>query len=298
MVESYAPRLPSENPASLQDQYRIYALVGPSRASKENPVWVDESCPPKTFHNILAKKGLRAAYPFRPNVWQFYDMRRRMGFQLVSAVKDLPPWDSGAPLRQHLHWMLQERGSRLVHASTLGAEGVGVVFFGNSGSGKSGIALAGMSIGMQTVGDDYVAISIADKIHALAVFTIIKQDRFGLSHLPELAMSATDLPENWKGKVELDPKSLYPSAFVPELEIRAVVVPRIASIDAPRLIPCGPGDAMRALMKSNLHQFPGEADDGMQFFGNLLRRLRVFSMELSRDFRKNAEAVRSLIGTL
>ncbi len=298
LMQSYTSRLSAEGLVPSEDRYRVYSLVWPGRAAEDIPVWVDERCSPKTFHRILAERGLRAAYPFRPNVWQFLDTRRRAGMQLVAAVTDLPPWDSGAPLRQHLHWILQSRNLRLVHASTLGANGVGVVFFGSSGAGKSGIALAGMAAGMQTVGDDYVAISAAETIRALPVFTIIKQDRTGLSHLPEMAASTAALPENWKGKVELDPRSLYPSAFVSELEIRAAVVPRITPIDTPRLNSCGHGETMRALMKSNLHQFPGETDDGMQFFGSLLRRLRVFSMELSRDFRRNAELVKGLIETL
>jgi len=55
---------------------------------------------------------------------------------------------------------------------------------------------------------------------------------------------------------------------------------------------------MRALMRSNLHQFPGETEDGLRLYGSLLRRLPVYSIELSTDFRKNGEAVRTFIERL
>ncbi|MND05065.1 hypothetical protein D3C83_256380 [compost metagenome] len=55
---------------------------------------------------------------------------------------------------------------------------------------------------------------------------------------------------------------------------------------------------MRALMRSNLHQFPGEEDDGMAFFGGILRRLPVFRLDLSADYRRNGEAAAALIETL
>jgi hypothetical protein len=273
-------------------------MTAPPDQMGELPVWNDKRCSPQLFHRILAERGLRAAYPYRRNVWQFLDTRRRCGLQLVASISDLPPWDFGAPLRQHLHWILQEGGMRLTHASTLGLQGVGVLFLGNAGAGKSGITLAGLSIGLKTVGDDYVAVSAGDKVGARCVFAIIKQDRFGLSHVPELAARCAALPENWKGKVEIDPSHFYPDAFASELEIVACVVPRVAGVSSPRVSECGRGAAMRTLMRSNLHQFPGEEENGMQFFGGILRRLPIYSIELSTDFEKNGQAVKALIESL
>jgi hypothetical protein len=298
LIGIYEARLRSSASDPSIAPYRIYAVSAHHHGAEDVAVWTDETCSPQEFHRILAERGLRAAYPYRRNVWQFLDVRRRIGMQLVGAVADLPPWDSGAPLRQHLHWILQAHGLRLTHASTLGRSGIGVVFFGNSGAGKSGIALAGLSIGLQTIGDDYLALSNGNRIRGLSLFNIIKQDRRGLARVPEIEARSATLPENWKGKVEIDPTWLYPDAFVSELEIRTALVPRITGADAPSLTDCGQGLAMRALMRSNLHQFPGEDDEGMRFFGSLLRRLPVFSLELSRDFRKNGELVASLLDTL
>lgn len=55
----------------------------------------------------------------------------------------------------------------LQHASCVDFKGRGVLIFGASGSGKSSLALACISIGARLVGDDYVDLSVEqDKIIA------------------------------------------------------------------------------------------------------------------------------------
>ena len=295
ILNIYRSRLPSAPEPDGGASWLIRVIVA---AADSVPVWDDWACTPEHFQRLLAERGLRAAYPYQPGVWQILDTRRRVGLLLLRSAAELPPWDFGAPLRQHLHWILREHGGRLTHASTLGRDGVGVVFFGNSGAGKSGLALAGLSLGLQTVGDDYVALSAAGGVRASTLFTIVKQDRAGLSRVPELAGRCRDLPENWKGKLEIPPGRLPPGAFAAEMAVRAAVLPRIADTGAPRLVPCGPGRVMRALMRSNLHQYPGEDEDGMAFFAHLLRQLPTFELELSTDFQRNGRCVQSLIAGL
>lgn len=290
LFEPYAARLsstPAEKPA-----VSIAALVRPGL-----PVWTDAACSPRRFHEILAERGLKAAYPFRPGIWQIFD--GRSGALLVDDPSILPPWDAGAPLRQHLHWVFGALGRRVMHASSLGEGERGVLFIGNSGAGKSGIALAGLSVGLVTVGDDYLAIgNEAGKVEARPLYRIVKQDRFGISRVPQLAPHADRFELNWKGKVELDPESHFPGAFANHLSVGAVAIPRIAHAATPSFEPAPKGEALRALMRSNLHQFPGEEDHGMAFYGDLLRRLPVFSINLSRDFPANGELVRRLIRSL
>lgn len=280
-------------PGSTPDT-RIAALVTPGL-----PTWADETLPPARFHQILAERGLHAAYPFRPGIWQLYDPGRRLGALLVDAPSVLPPWDSGAPLRQHLHWLLASHGRRIMHAAGLGEGGRGVLFVGNSGAGKSGMALAGLAVGLTTVGDDYLGIGEeAGEVVARPLYRIIKQDRFGISRVPQLAVEADRFPLNWKGKVELDPESHFPGCFAERLGIAAVVIPHIAHAATPNLAEAGRGEALRALMRSNLHQYPGETDDGIAFYAAILRRLPVFTLSLSADFPANGELVRRLIRSL
>lgn len=279
------------------DACTIYSIVTESSEIRL-PRWADFSLEPKAFHTRLRDQGILAAYPYQSERWQALDLNRRVGIQLIRSVGDLPPWDFGSPLRQHLHWLSKARGSRLTHGATLAAEGRGVLFLGNSGSGKSGITLAGLAAGLQTTGDDYVCLSAADEVTASCLYTIIKQDQPGIARVPEIARRCAHLRPNWKGKLEISQDELPDGAFVPAIDIRAVVLPVISTNDRPQIRPCGHGEVLRALMRSNLYQFPGEEEDGMAFFANVVRRLPAYRLLLSGRHQDNGDIMQEFIASL
>lgn len=210
----------------------------------------------------------------------------------------MPKWDGAAPLRHHLHWLLEERGLRLAHAATLGREGRGIVLFGKAGAGKSGTTLAGLERGLTTVGDDLVGLGIAEGPFARALFKVFKQDRAGLKRTSRLFDRTSHLPIGWHGKVEFDPDEFFPSSFVGELAIGAAVVPNIASVEEPAFAPVTSAEIMRSLISSNLRQYPGERETGMDFFARFLRNMSCYRLDLSRDPVKNGEALFRLIEQL
>jgi hypothetical protein len=297
-AELNAPRLAAAAPDARGDPARLYVLTAAGFGAGVLPAWTDTACDAAEFQAIVANAGLRAAYPFRPQEWLALDTAAAVGVQLARATADLPDWFAGAPLRQHLHWLLQARGARIAHAASVGRDGRGILLLGHGGAGKSGTALAGIAAGLQTVGDDYVALSGIAPAVARPLFRVVKQDRAGLSRIAGLAERLAQLPENWKGKVEFDPKLLFPGCFAEALRIDAIVLPHIAHASQPRFEPAGAGEAMRALMRSNLYQFPGEPEDGLAYYGMLLRSVPVHRLALSDSAADNGAALAAFIGDL
>lgn len=279
--------------AGAEGRTRLYVLSGATL-----PSWSDPSCDAAEFHAILGEAGLRAAYPFRPQEWLALDTKAGIGVQLARSPTDLPDWFAGAPLRVHLHWLLRARGQRIAHAASLGQNGRGILLLGHGGAGKSGTTLAGLAAGLRTVGDDYVALGGLEPATARPLFRIVKQDRAGLARSAGLAERMAELPENWKGKVEFDPGEIFPGCFADALRIGAIVLPHVAHAPVPRFAAAGAGEAMRSLMRSNLYQFPGEADDGLDYYATLLRSLPVLRLELSDEAADNGAALADFIGTL
>ncbi|MCX5517854.1 serine kinase [Kaistia defluvii] len=277
---------------------RLYVLTGKAAAFQAVPAWRDAEFPPPAFHAMIRAAGLRAAYPFQARVWRFFDPRSRVGVQWTASPDDLPPWEGSAPLRQHLHWLLDESGLRLAHAATLGWRDRGVVLFGKGGAGKSGTTLAGLAAGLSTVGDDYVALAGSPGPVARPLYRVLKQDRAGLARTPELDAKTAHLVDNWRGKVEFDPDQFFRGATVDKMDLRAAILPRIAHASRPAIVAARPQALMLALMSSNLHQFAGEADDGMSFFARLLACLPCFEMELSDDAAANGRVLRDFIAAL
>jgi hypothetical protein len=279
--------------ANQEKRTRIYVLNRPTL-----PAWSDASCDAAEFHAIQGEAGLRAAYPFRPQEWLALDTRAKVGVQLARSSAHLPAWFAGAPLRQHLHWLLRARGWRIAHAATLGLHGRGILLVGNGGAGKSGTTLAGLAAGLQTVGDDYVALGGTDPAIAQPLFRIAKQDHAGLARIPGLAERLAHLPANWMNKVEFDPAIAFPGCFADALQLGAIVMPRLAHAAVPRFLPATAGEAMRTLIPTNLHQFPGEPIDGLDYYGDLVRPLPVRWLHLSDNARDNGAALAEFVAAL
>jgi len=298
-ADLYAARLADSPIAASAKPTRIYVLCqNDTPAVFEEAVWADGACDAALFHAILAEAGLRAAYPFRPHVWLALDLDAGVGVQLARSSNDLPAWHAGAPLRQHLHWLLRARGQRLAHAASLGRTGRGILLLGHGGAGKSGSTLAGLAVGLQTVGDDYLALGGLMPPVARPLFRVIKQDRAGLARIAKLPEYAASLPENWKNKVEVDPTEIFPNCFADMLEICAIVLPRIVHAPRPVLTEVGGGEAMRALMRSNLFQFPGEPEDGVEYYAALLRHLPIYRLELSDSAADSGATLADFIDAL
>ena len=275
---------------------RIYVLSEATIGSL--PAWADVACDAAEFHAILAAADLRAAYPFRPHQWLALDLATGVGVQLARLPTDLPPWFAGAPLRQHLHWLLRARGWRIAHAATLGLNGRGVLLLGHGGAGKSGTTLAGIAAGLQTVGDDYVALSNPGPAIARLLFRVMKQDRAGVARMAGLADRLSHLPLNWMNKVEFDPAAIFPGCFTDALQIDAIVLPRISRAAVPRFAAATPGEAMRVLIPSNLFQFPGEPIDGLDDYAALVRSVPIHGLELSDHAADNGAALAEFVAAL
>jgi hypothetical protein len=287
-----------EPQAEQEARIRLYVLRGASIGLDEFPSWTDTACEAAEFHAILAEAGLRAAYPFHPNQWLALDLVAGVGVQLARSPTDLPPWFAGAPLRQHLHWLLRARGWRIAHAAGLGLNGRGVLLLGHGGAGKSGTTLAGVAAGLQTVGDDYVALGNPEPAIARLLFRVVKQDRAGLARMAGLADRLADLPLNWMNKVEFDPAAIFPGCFTDALRIGAIVLPRVSHAAVPRFAAAPPGEAMRVLIPSNLFQFPGEPIDGLDYYAALVRSVPVHGLELSDKAADNGAALAEFVAAL
>jgi hypothetical protein len=296
-AESYASRFGNvetgPSPAGT-----VYVLMGKAPGFQSLPEWRDEDFPPAEFHALVRAAGLRATYPLKSGRWSLFDDKARIGVQWAASPDCLPVWDGSAPLRQHVHWILDNHGLRFTHAATLGWRHRGVVLFGKGGAGKSGTTLAGIAAGLSTVGDDYIALGDGELPTAHHLYRLIKQDRAGLARTLDLHARTQHYPGNWCGKVEFDPDAFFPGAAVRSMPLHAAILPRIARLDRPVIVPARPQEVMLALMTSNLHQFAGEADDGMAYFARLLKSLPCYRLELSEDAAANGAALRDFIDTL
>jgi hypothetical protein len=284
--------------AQGQPDLTLYLLDSASAGWPPPPRWMHEVYDRQAANAELGQAGLRGAYLHDPRVWQFYSESARTGIQLVRRPGAMPAWESGGPLRAFLHWAYAAQQCRLCHAATLGVDGQGILLVGAGGSGKSGTCLAGIANGLDTVGDDYCLVGQDEAMTAYPLFRMLKQDPAGVTRaLGEQVGSGFGTP-NWQGKYEIHASMLARQPFVPQLEIRAIVVPRVAHAGSSAFRPIQPGLAMRSFAPSSAFQLPDGEHEVIAFAGVLCRRLPCFELELSVDAREIAGEIHAFLERL
>jgi hypothetical protein len=255
--------------------------------------------PIPTLHSGLAGTGLDGAYDVDCGVWHFADIAAGRAVQLMRAPKVVPPWEASFPLRDFIHWGLQHSGARLVHAATLGIAGKGVLIVGQGGAGKSGTTLAGILSGLDSVGDDYVAMTVDEdsRVHAYPLMKLVKQDRAGLDRLGLDPGDIGAQGPNWQNKYEFDFADLGRGKRAQSLELGAILMPTISGGETTSFEPVSARTAMIALAPSNLQQLPGGWREGMAFTASVARHLPAFRMSLSRDASEIARTIQVFIET-
>lgn len=272
---------------------RHFVLTGRHPAFANVPEWADHDLSAGDFHRLLNGAGLKAS--FQDRNWRIFDPALALGAQISRREGQLRPWHAGLLL---IDWTVQVHDLALTHAGTLGLDGRGLLLVGQSGAGKSGATLAGLAEGLDTVGDDFVALRCHGEPIARSVFPYGRQDPSGLDRIAGLRQRVPAHRINHLGKFEFDLRETFPGAFVDELPIDAIILPQRVNAVTPRLRQVGAPEAMVELLRSNPFRHVGSPASRMARFAALLRRVPCYRLELSPDGRQNGRALRALLETM
>lgn len=292
VAQGFVPAPGDQAPA---DTCRIF-IAHPGIDGIDTPAsWGQAPFTQHAFATRLAEAGLRGNHFHDLDFWQFYDPDRRVGVQLMTANDSFPPWEPGAPLRPFLHWEYAARGMRLAHAGTLGIDGRGILLAGSGGAGKSGTVVAGLLNGLDSVGDDYVLIDLADGPAAHPLFATLKQDPGGFGRLGLKHRLKSYGALNWQGKHQFRIDDIAARPIPARLDIIALVVPHISGGEASSIMPVSRKEAMIALAPSGIAQMPGERESGFRFFSDLTRQLPCYRLSLGTQPREIASTIADFI---
>jgi hypothetical protein len=244
----------------------------------------------------LAPSGIEGSLNPDYKLVQFFDASSGTGIEALARPGQFPPWIASFPLRNFLHWAYQRIGWRLVHAGTLAIDGRGVMLVGDGGSGKSGTVLAGILAGLDSAGDDYVVMEASGEgVRARPVVKLMKLDPAGLRRLGLDPHARSFGTPNWQGKHEFDFEALGKGRRARTIDLKAIVLPRIAHTPRSSLSRATPHDAMLGLAPSNLQQLPGGWREGLAFTAGIARRLPAFYLDLSDDPLEIADVIAAVV---
>jgi hypothetical protein len=231
-------------------------------AAPEFP-WRHEDLGPRGAIDAATTDTIRTAFAVGSSALSMLDLDRGLGLFRVRDARELPWYERAAPLRTLLHWMLESKGVRFVHAAALATGHGGALLAGRGGSGKSTTAMLCVEHGFHYAGDDYVAVSADARAHAIYTSAKLR------------------IPGDEEKSVVLVGEQ-FPQQIARTFPLRALIVPRVAG-GTSRLSRISRGEALRALAPTTLLQLPGSGASAFAELAELARKLPAWSLELGDD---------------
>jgi hypothetical protein len=239
----------------------------------------------------------RAAYQPGPRIMSAFDGDKRAWYWVADAA-DLPYWDAAAPIRQILHWWLEERGLQLVHGGAVGRPEGGVLLVGRGGSGKSTSALSSLESDLRYAGDDYVIVSGdgGPRVHSL--YNSGKVEPHHLERLPHLRKALANPDRLSTEKAIVYVEGNYPGRMIEGFPLRAVLVPRITDRTRPRIVAAPRAAALMALAPSTIFQLHPQGGQALSAMARLVDRVPSYFLELGSDIDALPVEIGRLLDTL
>ena len=279
--ERLRPALMSANPTADADMtIRVWDGASAGLPIAALP-WRPEDVGPRGAVAVATSDTVRTAFTVGSSALSMLDLERGLGLFRARDAEALPWYERAAPFRTLLHWALESRGCRFVHAAAVGTAHGGALLAGRGGSGKSTTAMLCVERGFDYAGDDYVGIRMDDEPHAHTIFTSAKLSASSIDWLPFLRPAIRVAPTgDEKGVAILG--ELLPHQIASTFPLRAVIVPQVVG-GTSRLRRISGGAALRALAPTTLFQLPGSGEVAFAHLAEVVRRLPAWSLELGDD---------------
>jgi hypothetical protein len=245
---------------------------------------------------------IRSVFHLGPDILSLLDNDRNEAVYWIEDAAAIPYYETGYPLSVLLNWWLAGRGRYFVHAATIGRPDGGVLLTGKGGSGKSTTTLACLFSTLGIVGDDYAVVDPA-RAHAFSLYNSIKLKSLrDVGRFPGIADAVSNLARvQSEADSEDGEKALiflhrhFPERLLPELPLKAILVPRIHSEAETRITPAPAALAFKALAPSTLFQLPGNAHDAFRALVDMVRRIPAYEIALGRDIARIPDRIEQFL---
>jgi hypothetical protein len=231
-----------------------------------------------------------------------YENATRQGYFWCRDALELSIYERAAPVQTLFHWALREFGWQMVHAAAVGTEQGGVLLVGNSGVGKSTTALAlleqnnGHTSALRYLSDDKCLVRLSAQVEAFALFNSAKLKADMLERFPAFHALIRGWDDNYKaGKSLAFLHPTYAPRMIQRFPVRALITPRIAHLQQPRLTSARSPEVFRVLGPSTVIWLPGAEADNYRFTANLVRMLPCYQLDLALEPTHNSQAIHALL---
>ncbi|WP_413854673.1 hypothetical protein [Candidatus Ruminimicrobium bovinum] len=188
--------------------------------------------------------------------------------------------------------------SALVHSAAVGINNKGILISAKGGSGKSTLSVSCLTNGFQYVSDDYLILKKSNnKLYASPIYSIITLS-------PQIYKQMTNLKSefmcnNYNNTKYILNISSYDINIINNLEIKAVVFPKISNIAEPTIEKTNKNTAVTQLVYSTATQMNNNKDtEYIKLLISFIKDLDFYQINLSQNLDKNVTILKQFIKEL
>lgn len=220
---------------------------------------------------------------------------RRAGRGLVWFTKPdrIASWHIARPFMHAIKGAALRTSWTPVHAASVARQDGAVLIVGQSGAGKTSIAMTCAAQGWDYLGDDAVMVR-ADPARVASLYSSarLRQDTF--QRYPDAMRACLGISDDaGELKAEVDMALLRPLAA--EAEIKAIVVPQPTDWAKFRLAPMGRADTLRKLMEATRQSMLGDEAVAFAKLATLVSRVPCYALTASGDPSTLSDGLAQLI---
>jgi hypothetical protein len=284
-------------PAGDAPGLSVFALDGLAAGAGAPPAWPFPYADLRHLErlHVSADRRIYLRLDEDTRTWQVFDRALGRAAIWTRDASQLPDWERSFPLRTLLNWLLAPSPWSLAHAAVVCAGGSGLLLAGAGGSGKSTTTAACLRLGLETLGDDFAAVTPEGVPRAQALYDTLKLDERSLAFFPELAARADRAGLAGTGKARIHLSEALPHQLGSGCSLAAIVVPRVAPGAGTQLEPLPKTAALRALVPSTVFLTRGAEIETSAKLGALVRRLPTWELRIGGTPDQAARALAGLL---
>ena len=227
------------------------------------------------------------------------DLKQNLGVYWAADTRDIPWYETGAPLRTLLYWWFSHYGQQIVHGGAVGTEAGGVLLAGKGNSGKSTTALASLDSSLLYAGDDYTLVATEPQPFVHSLYNTAKvKGQTDLQRFPWMASRICNADhiglEGEKPMMFLH--EYQPQKIISGFPLKALVLPRfIQGNEKCKVIPVAPESAFKAIAQSTITQLTGAGSEALRAMSQLVHQVPCYLVGLGEDLSDIPKVILELL---
>lgn len=210
------------------------------------------------------------------------DRRTRRGLVWFTAADRIASWHVARPFLHAIKGLSLETPWTPIHAAGVAIANKAVLIVGQSGAGKTSIALSCVTQGWSYLGDDAVMVR-ADPARVGALYSSARLRADTFARFPEIMKASLRVSDDaGEQKAEVDMR-LLPTASAAEAEIRAILFPQPGGWGDLSLAAMHKSDALRKLMEATRQSMIGDEAAVFAKLSSLVASVPCYHMTASGD---------------